>query len=68
MNISRRTALGLGAAAGASVLLGGQAQAAEEKRRVIIWSEGTEPKNVYPDGIRAQHTPSAKEYVQVVQT
>lgn len=61
MNISRRTALGLGAAAGASVLLSaGRAQAAEQKRRVIVWSEGTEPKNVYPDGIRAVIADSLK--------
>jgi trehalose utilization protein len=52
--ISRRAALGLGVAAGASVLLGSStAFAAEEKRRVIVWSEGTEPKKTYPDGIRA---------------
>jgi trehalose utilization protein len=51
--ISRRTALGLGAAVGVSALLGSEAQAADAKRRVIIWSEGTEPKDVYPDGIRA---------------
>ena len=51
--ISRRTALGIGAAAGVSVLMGSTAQAAEEKRRVIVWSEGTEPKDTYPDGIRA---------------
>src|SRR4051794_24382704 len=51
--ISRRAALGLGAAAGASVLLNSTtAFAAEEKRRVIVWSEGTEPKKTYPDGIR----------------
>jgi trehalose utilization protein len=53
--ISRRAALGLGAVAGVSVLLGsGTAMAAAEgKRRVIVWSEGTEPKKTYPDGIRA---------------
>jgi len=51
--VSRRTALGLGAVAGASVLLGSStAMAAESKRRVIVWSEGTEPAKVYPNGIR----------------
>jgi trehalose utilization protein len=50
--ISRRTALGLGAAASVSMLMAGTAHAADEKRRVIVWSEGTEPQNVYPDGIR----------------
>ena len=58
--ISRRTALGLGAAAGVSVLLGSSAVAAEEKRRVIVWSEGTEPAKVYPDGIRGAIAASLK--------
>ncbi|HSZ54313.1 MAG TPA: ThuA domain-containing protein [Tepidisphaeraceae bacterium] len=58
--ISRRTALGLGAAAGVSVLLGSRAVAAEEKRRVIVWSEGTEPAKVYPDGIRGAIAASLK--------
>lgn len=51
-DISRRMALGMGAAAGLGVLLASQAQAAESKRRVIVWSEGTEPAKVYPQGIR----------------
>src|SRR3954466_4409359 len=51
--LSRRTALGLGAAAGLSVLMGSTAKAADTKRRAIVWSEGTEPAKVYPKGIRA---------------
>jgi trehalose utilization protein len=58
--ISRRAALGLGAAAGVGVLLSAGARAAQEKRRVIIWSEGTEPANVYPDGIRGAIAQSLK--------
>ncbi|HEY8749801.1 MAG TPA: ThuA domain-containing protein [Tepidisphaeraceae bacterium] len=58
--ISRRAALSLGAAVGVGALLSSTAQAAEEKRRVIIWSEGTEPKETYPDGIRAAVAASLK--------
>src|SRR5258708_10575851 len=59
--IVRRSALGLGAAGGVGVVLGGTVvQAAKDKRRVIIWSEGTEPKDVYPDGIRAVIADSVK--------
>lgn len=50
--ISRRRALVMGAAAGASLLLARGAKAEEARRKVIVWSEGTAPKKVYPDDIR----------------
>ncbi len=50
--ITRRAALGVGAAAGVGLLLGGRARADQPSRRVIVWSEGTAPKKVYPDDIR----------------
>ncbi len=50
-SISRRTALGLGAAAAANALLPLDAWAAPAKRRVVVWSEGTAPKDVYPNDI-----------------
>jgi trehalose utilization protein len=55
--ISRRTALGLGAAAAAGVLLSPELlTAADAKRKVVVWSEGTAnvdegSKKVYPDDI-----------------
>ena len=49
--ISRRTALGMGAAAAASAMLPLEAWAAQGKRRVVVWSEGTAPKGVYPNDI-----------------
>ncbi len=48
---SRRTALRLGAAATASAVLPLDAWAASDKRRVVVWSEGTAPKDVYPQDI-----------------
>jgi trehalose utilization protein len=56
---SRREILGLGAAAAGGVLLGRAAAAAPaapalpsgKKPLVVVWSEGTAPKNVYPDDI-----------------
>ena len=50
-SISRRTALGLGATAAASALLPLEAWAATAKCRVVVWSEGTAPKGVYPKDI-----------------
>jgi trehalose utilization protein len=51
----RRAFLGLGAAAAGGVALGTQlgAAAAEQaaKHSVVVWSEGTAPKNVYPNDI-----------------
>ena len=49
--LSRRQALGLGAAATASLLLAPPMFAAAGKRRVVVWSEGTAPKNVYPKDV-----------------
>ena len=51
LNISRRAVLALGAAAAAEVLFNSTARAAEPKRRVVVWSEGSAPKNVYPHDI-----------------
>jgi trehalose utilization protein len=45
--ISRRTLIGGGLAAAGSLLVSG-VDAAPAKRKVIVWSEGTAPKNVYP--------------------
>ena len=50
-SISRRTALGLGATVAASALLPLDAWAGSAKRRVVVWSEGTAPKDVYPHDI-----------------
>ena len=50
-SISRRTALHLGATTAASALLPADAWAAPAKRRVVVWSEGTAPKDVYPNDI-----------------
>jgi trehalose utilization protein len=49
--LSRRTVLGLGAAAAAGTLLNLEALAAAGKRTVVVWSEGTAPKKVYPNDI-----------------
>ncbi|MCH5377323.1 MAG: ThuA domain-containing protein [Planctomycetes bacterium] len=50
-SISRRTVLGLGATAAATAFLPLDAWAAAGKRRVVVWSEGTAPKDVYPHDI-----------------
>jgi trehalose utilization protein len=49
--LPRRTVLALGAAAAGEILLGRSAHAKEAKRRVVVWSEGSAPKNVYPKDI-----------------
>ena len=49
--ISRRTILALGAVAAGELLLSRTVRADEPKRRVVVWSEGTAPKNVYPHDI-----------------
>lgn len=49
--ISRRTVLGAGAATAASILFGSLSEAAGPRRRVLVWSEGTAPKKVYPQDI-----------------
>lgn len=71
--ISRREFLGAGAATvAAGGLLAGQAPAAaakpasrpataEAKRCVVVWSEGTAPKNVYPKDINAAIAEGLKE-------
>jgi len=48
--ISRRAVLALGAVAAAELLLETPAMAAPP-RRVVVWSEGTAPKDVYPKDI-----------------
>ena len=52
--MTRRTVLGMGAAVAGGLLLKGKAAAAEAqpKRRALIWSEGTAPKDPYPKDIR----------------
>lgn len=50
-NLTRRSVLALGAVATGQLLLGRMGHAAEPKRRVVVWSEGTAPKNVYPKDI-----------------
>jgi trehalose utilization protein len=52
-NISRRTVLALGAVAAGELLWSGAARADKSKRRVLVWSEGTAPKDVYPHDINA---------------
>lgn len=49
---TRREFLGAGALAASAAILGGRAFAADEKKRtVVVWSEGTAPKDVYPKDI-----------------
>jgi len=49
--LSRRTILAAGAVAAVEFLSSQPAWTAEPKRRVVVWSEGTAPKNVYPHDI-----------------
>ena len=52
--ISRRTLLGAGMALAGGLLAEDRMNAeplAKAKRRVVVWSEGTAPKKVYPDDI-----------------
>ena len=44
-DLSRRMVLALGAMAAGQLWLGKTTRAAESKRRVLVWSEGTAPKN-----------------------
>ncbi len=48
--LSRRALVGGGIAAAGGLLLG-SAGAAAAKRKVVVWSEGTAPKNVYPQDV-----------------
>ena len=50
--LSRRSVLSAGAVTAVELLTSRPAHAAESKRRVVVWSEGTAPKNVYPHDIR----------------
>ncbi len=50
--LSRRAILALGAVAAGESLLSRTGFASEPQRRVVVWSEGTAPKNVYPRDIR----------------
>jgi len=55
-DMRRRTLLGLGAATAGGLVLGQRLEAAAKsaaaaKRTVVVWSEGTAPKNVYPNDI-----------------
>ena len=51
-HISRRSILTTGAAVAGAMALGVHVQAADQpKRRVVVWSEGTAPKNIYPKDI-----------------
>jgi trehalose utilization protein len=55
-SISRRTLLGGGLALAGGLLLGEQTEAlakGKAARRVVCWSEGTAPKNVYPNDVNA---------------
>ena len=48
---SRRTILAAGATAAVELLSSRPVWAAERKRRVVVWSERTAPRNVYPHDI-----------------
>jgi len=49
--VSRRAALAAGAVAAGGLFLGNEAMGASRKKQVLVWSEGTAPKNVYPEDI-----------------
>lgn len=49
--ISRRLFVGMGAAAVSTLVMGSAAPAAAGKRTVVVWSEGTAPKKIYPKDI-----------------
>ena len=49
--VNRREFMGIGAAVAGGAILDGAADAAPKKKKVIVWSEGTAPKNVYPNDI-----------------
>ncbi len=49
--LSRRAAIVRGATAAAGAVLGLEGFAASGKRTVVVWSERTAPKDVYPDDI-----------------
>lgn len=49
--ISRRTLIETGLAAAGSLVVPAATLAAAKPKRVVVWSEGTAPKNVYPNDI-----------------
>ena len=49
--ISRRALLGGGLTLAGGLILNEEARAAKRTKRVVVWSEGTAPKKVYPDDI-----------------
>jgi trehalose utilization protein len=51
--LSRRTILALGAVAAGELCLERTARADRAQRRVLVWSEGTAPTDVYPHDIKA---------------
>jgi trehalose utilization protein len=51
--LSRRTILAAGAGLMGGLLLDNTASAAPPKRRIVVWSEGSAPKDVYPNDINA---------------
>lgn len=53
LDLSRRTILTLGTMAAGHALLCRTAWAEPPRRRVLVWSEGTAPKEVYPNDINA---------------
>lgn len=57
IKISRRAALAVGAALTGELLLGTASRADSPKRRALVWSEGTAPKDVYPEDV---NTPIAE--------
>ncbi len=49
--IDRRAFVSGGVILASTALLGGGAEAAKKNRNVVVWSEGTAPKSVYPNDI-----------------
>lgn len=58
---TRRAFLGKSAVVAGGILLGAAAAEAAPKHRVVVWSEGTAPKNVYPDDINTAVANSLKQ-------
>jgi len=60
---SRRAFIGLGAAAAGEILLARSALAAVAKTKpcVVVWSEGTAPKDVFPDDINGMIVAGLKQ-------
>ena len=60
VRMSRRTALHMGATVAASALWAPQVLAAAAPRQVVVWSERTAPKDVYPNDINGAIADSLK--------